>query len=139
MNIRKGYRSSMKSVSLGILCLIAFVPRSTAQEDPIKAKLLSDPNFMKAISYAVDRQAFVDNVLKGNAIPATVQAPAATAVSGINGKNWGDISPNFGVYHPESADPEKSKAYLAKALENAGLSSVDEIPEFVLLTREDQL
>lgn len=107
------------------------------QGDPIKAKLLSDPNFMKAISYAVDRQAFIDNVLKGNAIPATVQAPAATAVSGINGKTWGDISPNFGVYHPEKADPEKSKAYLEAALKNAGLASVDEIPELDLLTRED--
>ena len=92
---------------------------------------------MKAISYAFDRQAFVDNVLKGNAIPATVQAPAATAVSGINGKTWGDISPNFGVYHPEKADAEKSKAYLDKALKNAGLASVSEIPEFDLLTRED--
>lgn len=107
------------------------------QNDPVKAKLLSDPNFMKAISYAVDRQAFVDKVLKGNAIPATVQAPAATAVSGINGKTWGDISPNFGVYHPEKAEPEKSKAYLETALKNAGLSSVNDIPEFVLLTRED--
>ena len=83
---------------------------ATARTIPLKAKLLSDPNFMKAISYAFDRQAFVDNVLKGNAIPATVQAPAATAVSGISGKSWGDISPNFGVYHPEKADPEKSKA-----------------------------
>jgi oligopeptide transport system substrate-binding protein len=107
------------------------------QGDPIKAKLLSDPNFMKAISYAVDRQGFVDNVLKGNAIPATVQAPAATAVSGINGQTWGDISPNFGMYHPVTADPAKSAEYLALALANAGLSSVDEIPEFDLLTQED--
>ena len=56
------------------------------QNDPLKAKLLSDPNFMKAVSYAFDRQAFVDKVLKGNAIPATVQAPAATAVSGSTGR-----------------------------------------------------
>jgi oligopeptide transport system substrate-binding protein len=107
------------------------------QGDPIKAKLESDPDFMKAISYAFDRQAFVGNVLKGAAIPATVQAPAATAVSGINGKTWGDISPNFGVYHPETADLAKSKEYLAMALAHAGLSSVDQVPELDLLTRED--
>jgi oligopeptide transport system substrate-binding protein len=107
------------------------------QNDPIKAKLLSDPNFMKAISYAFDRQAFVDKVLKGNAIPATVQSPAATAVSGLNGKTWGDISPNFGVYHPTTADPAKSKQYLDTALKNAGLTSVDQIPQIDLLTSED--
>ena len=48
------------------------------QNDPVKAKLLSNPNFMKAISNAFDRQAFVDKVLSGNAIPATVQTPPAT-------------------------------------------------------------
>jgi oligopeptide transport system substrate-binding protein len=107
------------------------------QGDPIKAKLLSDPNFMKAISYAFDRQGFVDNVLKGNAIPATVQTPAATSVSGLQGKTWGDVSPNFGVYHPTAADTAKSKEYLAVALANAGLSSVDEVPELDLLTSQD--
>ena len=105
--------------------------RSTGTARTIRSKpsCCPIPNFMKAISYAFDRQAFVDNVLKGNAIPATVQAPAATAVSGLDGKTWGDISPNFGVYHPMKADPEKSKQYLETALKNAGLTSVDDIPQ----------
>ena len=107
------------------------------QNDPIKAKLLSDPAFMKAMSYAFDRKAFADKVLKGMAVPATVQTPAATAVSGISGKTWGDVSPNFGVYHPETADLAKSKEYLMKALANAGLASVEEVPQLDLLTRDD--
>ena len=107
------------------------------QNNPLKAKLLSDPAFMKAISYAFDRKAFADKVLKGAAIPATVQAPAATAVSGIVGKTWGDISPNFGVYHPETADPAKSKEFLTKALADAGLTSVEQVPQLDLLTRDD--
>lgn len=107
------------------------------QNDPVKAKLLSDPAFMKAMSYAFDRKAFADKVLKGMAVPATVQTPAATAVSGINGKTWGDVSPNFGVYHPESADLAKSKEYLSKALADAGLSSVADVPKLDLLTRDD--
>jgi oligopeptide transport system substrate-binding protein len=107
------------------------------QNNPIKAKLLSDPNFMKAISYAFDRKAFADKVLKGGALPATVQTPSGTAVSGIAGKTWGDISPNLGVYHPETADLAKSKEYLTKALANAGLSSAQEVPQLDLLTRDD--
>jgi len=107
------------------------------QNNPIKAKLLSDPKFMKAISYAFDRKAFADKVLKGGALPATVQTPSGTAVSGIAGKTWGDISPNLGVYHPETADLIKSKEFLTKALTNAGLSSVQEVPQLDLLTRDD--
>jgi len=107
------------------------------QNNPIKAKLLSDPKFMKAISYAFDRKAFADKVLKGGALPATVQTPSGTAVSGIAGKTWGDISPNLGVYHPETADLIKSKEFLTKALTSAGLSSVQEVPQLDLLTRDD--
>ncbi|QIG48775.1 peptide ABC transporter substrate-binding protein [Nordella sp. HKS 07] len=103
------------------------------QNDPVKAKLLSNPNFMKAISYAVDRQGFVDKVLQGAAIPATVQTPRATAI--YPGKSWGEVSPNYGKFHPEAADMAKSKEYLDKALAEAGVALAD-LPKFDLLTSE---
>lgn len=105
------------------------------QNDPVKAKILSNPNFMKAISYAIDRKGYIDNVLQGNGVPATVQTPPVHAI--YPGKTWGEVSTNYGKYHPESADLEKSKEYMAKVLEDMGYSSVDELPEFDFLTSMD--
>lgn len=104
------------------------------QNDPVKAKMLSNPNFMKAVSYAVDRKQFIDKVLQGAAIPATVQTPSATAV--YPGKSWGEVSPNLTKFHPESADLAKSKEYLDKALAEAGVAAVGDLPTFDLLTSE---
>ena len=103
--------------------------------DPVKAKLLSNVNFMKAVSFAIDRQGFVDNVLGGNGLPATVQTPSAHSV--MPGTTWGEVTPNLGKFHPTTADPAKSAEYLAKALEEAGFASVADVPPLDLLTSED--
>ncbi|MGN6685452.1 MAG: peptide ABC transporter substrate-binding protein [Devosia sp.] len=106
------------------------------QGDATKAKLLSDPNFAKWISYSIDRQAFVDKVLQGNGIAATVQTPAATAV--YPGTTWGEVDhENQGKYNPVSADPAKAEEYKAKVLANMGVTSVDQLPALTLLTSED--
>ena len=105
------------------------------QNDPVKAKILGNPNFMKAISYAIDRQGYIDNVLQGNGVPATVQTPPVHTI--YPGKNWGEVSTNYGKYHPETADLAKSKAYMDKVLEDMGYSSVDQLPEFDFLTSVD--
>ncbi len=105
------------------------------QNDPVKAKILGNPNFMKAISYAIDRQGYIDNVLQGNGVPATVQTPPVHAI--YPGKTWGEVSTNYGKYHPETADLAKSKAYMDKVLEDMGYSSVDQLPEFDFLTSVD--
>ena len=78
---------------------------------------------MKWISYSIDRQGFVDKVLEGNGIPATVQTPSATTV--YPGTTWGDVTPNIGKYHPLTADPAKAEEYKAKTLADMGVSSVD--------------
>jgi oligopeptide transport system substrate-binding protein len=111
------------------------INRYANQADPVKAKLLSNVNFMKAISYAIDRQGFVDNVLGGNGLPATVQTPAAHAI--YPGTTWGEVTPNEGKFHPVTADPAKSAEYLAKALEESGFASVADVPPLDLLTSED--
>jgi oligopeptide transport system substrate-binding protein len=106
------------------------------QGDATKAKLLSDTNFAKWISYSVDRQGFVDKVLEGNGIPATVQTPAATTV--YSGKTWGEVDQaNKGKYNPLTADPAKADGYKAKVLADMGVSSVDQLPALTLLTSED--
>lgn len=105
------------------------------QNDQVKAKILSNPNFMKAISYAIDRKGYIDNVLQGNGVPATVQTPPVHAI--YPGKTWGEVSTNYGKYHPETADLEKSKEYMDKVLEDMGYSSVAELPEFDFLTSMD--
>ena len=105
------------------------------QNDPVKAKILGNPNFMKAISYAIDRKGYIDNVLQGNGVPATVQTPPVHTI--YPGKTWGEVSTNYGKYHPETADLAKSKAYMDKVLKDMGYSSVDEFPEFDFLTSMD--
>lgn len=105
------------------------------QNDPVKAKILGNPNFMKAISYAIDRQGYIDNVLQGNGVPATVQTPPVHAI--YPGKTWGEVSTNYGKYHPETADLAKSEAYMDKVLKDMGYSSVDQLPEFDFLTSVD--
>jgi oligopeptide transport system substrate-binding protein len=105
------------------------------QGDATKAKLLSDPNFMKWISYTIDRQGFVDKVLEGNGIAATVQTPSATAV--YPGTTWGEVTPNIGKYHPLTADLAKAEQYKAKTLADMGVTSVDQLPALGLLTSED--
>ena len=104
------------------------------QNDPVKAKILSDPNFSKAISFAIDRQGFVDKVLQGNGIPATVQTPAAHTI--YPGTTWGEVTPNTGKFHPLTADLAKSKEYLDKAVAAAGIALAD-FPTFDLLTNEN--
>jgi oligopeptide transport system substrate-binding protein len=105
------------------------------QNDPVKAKILGNPNFMKAISYAIDRQGYIDNVLQGNGVPATVQTPPVHTI--YPGKTWGEVSTNYGKYHPETADLAKSKAYMDEVLKDMGYSSVDQLPEFDFLTSVD--
>jgi len=106
------------------------------QGDAAKAKLLSDPNFAKWISYSIDRQGFVDKVLEGNGIAATVQTPSATTV--YPGTTWGEVDQeNQGKYNPVSADPAKAEEFKAKVLANMGVSSVDQLPALGLLTSED--
>jgi len=104
------------------------------QNDPVKAKILGNPNFMKAVSYAIDRRGYIDNVLQGNGVPATVQVPPGIGI--YPGKTWGDVSKNYGKYHAETADLAKSKAYMDKVLEDMGYSTVGQFPKFDFLTRE---
>ncbi|MBI5668625.1 MAG: peptide ABC transporter substrate-binding protein [Chloroflexi bacterium] len=76
-----------------------------------------------AFSAAIDRQSIVDNVTRGGQIPAQWFArPGLTAAPTL------ETHPDLGIKY----DPERAKAELALALEELGLSSVDELPPLTL-------
>ena len=132
----KGYEAASELIRFNNVGLRDITLNHKGQGDATKAKLLSDPNFMKWISYTIDRQGFVDKVLEGNGIAATVQTPAATSV--YPGTTWGEVDQaNVGKYHPLTADLAKADDYKAKTLADMGVSSVDQLPPLGLLTSED--
>jgi oligopeptide transport system substrate-binding protein len=132
----KGYEAAGELIRYNKGGLRDITYNHLGQGDATKAKLLSDPNFAKWISYSLDRQGFVDKVLEGNGIAATVQTPAATSV--YPGTTWGEVDQaNQGKYNPLSADPAKADEYKAKVLADMGVSSVDQLPALTLLTSED--
>jgi oligopeptide transport system substrate-binding protein len=132
----KGYEAAGELIRYNKGGLRDITYNHLGQGDATKAKLLSDPNFAKWISYSLDRQGFVDKVLEGNGIAATVQTPAATSV--YSGTTWGEVDQaNQGKYNPLSADPAKADEYKAKVLADMGVSSVDQLPALTLLTSED--
>jgi oligopeptide transport system substrate-binding protein len=102
------------------------------QNDPVKAKILSNPNFYKAVSWAIDRQGYIDKVLQGAGYPATVQTPPGTGI--YPGKTWGEVTTNIGKFHPTTRDMAKSKAYMDLVLKDMGYTSVSQLPTFDFMT-----
>jgi oligopeptide transport system substrate-binding protein len=81
-------------------------------------------NLRRAFSFAVDRQSLVDNVTRGNQIPAQwFSAPALDAAPTL------ESHPDLGVWY----DGDMARDFLATALEEMGLASVDELPTISLL------
>jgi len=94
-------------------------------------RFLSNVNFRKALSYAIDRQALVATVYT-TSIPATrLTAPNEQGVKG----RFNDEYPYSGL--PAAADPAKAKEYLNLALKDLGLSASD-IPTFTMLCFDSQ-
>jgi len=88
-----------------------------------KSPVVSDVHLRRALSYAVDRQSIVDNVTKGGQIPAQWFArPGLTAAPTL------ESNPTLGI----SYDPNMAKSELALALQDLGVSSVDQLPPITL-------
>ena len=80
-------------------------------------KMLSNVNLRKAITYAIDKQAFIDSIVKNDSKAAT--SYTAPAVAGYEKKFYeevGSLVPNL--------DIEKAKEYYALALEELGVDKV---------------
>ncbi|MCB5558713.1 peptide ABC transporter substrate-binding protein [Anaerosalibacter bizertensis] len=96
-------------------------------------KYLKNQNLRYALSLAIDRQSFVDNVLANGSIVAEGLTP--TLLPGKDGKefaeNRGDVLPEY--------DPEKAKEYLDKGLEELGITKEELESHLTFLTGESDV
>ncbi|SHH32443.1 peptide ABC transporter substrate-binding protein [Sporanaerobacter acetigenes] len=96
-------------------------------------KYLQNKNLRYALSYAIDVQSFVDNVLNNGSIAAGGLTP--TLLPGKDGKefaeNRGDILPKY--------DAAKAKEYFDKALEELGVSAEEIQKHLTFLTDDNDI
>ena len=97
------------------------------------AKFLGNANFRKALGFAVDRQSFVDSVLKNGSQPA--QRFVLPLLRGLNDTYAKEYPLEF---YPATADAEKAKELLNKALEEIG-TTADKIPAIEYLTDDSDV
>lgn len=79
---------------------------------------LANLNIRKALSYAINRQDFTDNVLKDGSKPATGFVPSELS-TGPNGKDFREESGTFTEYNVEQA-----QKYLNEGLKELGKDSI---------------
>jgi oligopeptide transport system substrate-binding protein len=94
-------------------------------------KFLSNVNFRRALSYAVDRQALVGTVYTTSNPSTRLTAPNERGVKGKFNVEY----PYAGL--PATANPAKAKEYLALALKELGASASD-MPTFTMLCFDSQ-
>ena len=88
---------------------------------------LSNANFRKALSYAIDRTALVAAIY-------TTDVPASKVVPGTELGKEGLFNDEYEYDELNvTAEPEKAQEFLAKAMEDMGVSEVSEIPTFTML------
>lgn len=85
---------------------------------------MDNVHLRRAMSYAVDREDLVENVTRSGQVPARFFSNP-----GLNAAPLPEDYPDLGI----SYDPDKAQEELALALEDMGLSSVDELPSITLL------
>lgn len=78
-------------------------------------EVMSNVNIRKALALAIDRQGLVDNITKGNQVPALGYVPKTVA----------GFEEDRGYF--ADADYEKAKEYLAAGLEELGLKDASEV------------
>ncbi len=85
---------------------------------------MNSVHIRRALSFAIDRQSLVDNVLKAEQIPAQWFArPGLAAAPTL------ETHPDLGVWF----DPEEAQAEMALGLEELGVSDASELPQITLM------
>ncbi len=95
-------------------------------------RFLSNVNFRRALSLAIDRTAMVNTVMQGQTPANRVIDPDAAGLEG----RFVDEYPVENTINV-TAEPEKAREYLALALEELGATE-DQIPEFSMLCYDTQ-
>jgi oligopeptide transport system substrate-binding protein len=84
----------------------------------------------RAFSYATDRQAIVDNVVRGGQEPAHwFSRPGLVAAPTL------ETNPDLGIFY----DLDKAREELQLALDEMGLASVDELPPITLMHNDSDI
>ena len=97
-----------------------------------QGRFLSNVNFRRALSAAIDRTALVNTVMLGQTPAYRVIDPDANGVEGKFAEEY-PVEQQINV----TSDPEAAKSYLAAALEELGATAND-IPEFSMLCYDTQ-
>jgi oligopeptide transport system substrate-binding protein len=100
---------------------------------PEIGKFLSNKNFIHALGFAIDRQAFCDQVLKNGSTPA--QRYIQPLLMGTNDKFSNEYPLD---YYPATADVAKAKEFLETALKELG-TTADKIPTIEYLTDDSDV
>ncbi len=84
----------------------------------LKDQYLANNNLRKALTYAVDKQAFVDSIVKNSSKPAVGFTPPA--LNGLNGKFADEVGPQV-----PTLDVAQAKELYQKALTELGVDKVE--------------
>ena len=127
----QAYKSApeFRDYSIGSVRFIALSHKATSPE---KAKITQNRNFKMALSCAIERTGFVAAFAPMN-IPST--GVIAPIISDQMGGKWGDNYVIGEEFHNLHQDIEGAKTYMAKACEELGYKSADEMPVFDFLAR----
>lgn len=84
-------------------------------------EVLANANIRKALSLAIDREAFIAAIVKGSNQAAT---SFTTGVNGVNGTPFrDDVKAAYDDLFPKNADPDAAKEAWNKGLEELGITS----------------
>ncbi len=81
-------------------------------------EFLANTSLRKALSYAVDVQSLLDNVIKDGSVAANGLVP--DVIAGVDGTSYAQARGGLFAY-----DPEAAKTHLDKALEELGVTAAD--------------
>jgi oligopeptide transport system substrate-binding protein len=118
-----------KSSLTGSLQLLEF---NVAGMTPETGKILSNVNFRKALSYAIDRESLAKAVAGASTQPAN--RFTEPEIAGVKETFVKEYPISEGLV-PVNGDPEKAKEYLANALEELG-TTADKLPKLTYVCME---
>ncbi len=94
-----------------------------------ESSVLANKNIRKALSLAIDREAYVATVEKNSSQPATSLCPPGLGVTGIDG----DFQSKVGDLISTTADVEQAKTYLETGLSELGMTAEELGPQISML------
>lgn len=100
--------------------------------NPQIGKFLANANFRKAFGFAIDRQQYIDAVMKNDSDPATRYVMPLLA-----GNKDLYVKEHPYDFYPVNADPAKAKEYLDKALKELN-TTIDKVPAIEYLTDDSE-